>query len=339
MSDQYTRITTGGSVLAKTEPVVGLLFGFHKCNNSAETVPIPPSKKTQSQFSLNVTDAEDVPVDRSENATTQIQLHQAVFPQHVVVGWYRVVAANANSQDGPTLQDLELSQQLQQQYQQQDLQHEITENPFVFALLQVNKEDSSSQNNSYKKNADDHDDNNDDDDDELPLQLFQVDTARGVLVGLDWKLETAPAERIVVERVMRQEEHSNDPTKAHPKFLQATTSLQRSIEALHERVLVLEQFLLEYGTSIEHAPLVRQIYGLLLSVGVIAAASNEGTTTSATSINPCHSNNTNVLLQHVAALTQTVVAVQQYTDKIRAIHTASIAAGTHASASAAGTYP
>ena len=72
MSDQFTRISCGGSPLEKDAPVVGLLFG-NKDNGV-----------------LQIQDADDIPTDTLDTTTLQVGLHRAVFPQHSVVGWYRV---------------------------------------------------------------------------------------------------------------------------------------------------------------------------------------------------------------------------------------------------------
>jgi len=316
MSDQYTRITTGGSPLPKTEPVVGLLFGRYVSETN----------------NLSVTDAEDVPINRSEKATTQVRLHQAVFPQHSVVGWYRVTKVD----DAPTPEDLLLSEQLKKHYQQEpDGTSTGTTTtiypPFLFTLLQVKDETKGNQHN--KKDEDE--------DDELPLQIFKVDSTQRVLVGFDndWKLDTATAERIAVERVMKEQPPSStksnngdtggEKSKQPPKFVAATLPIQQSVAALQDRLAVVEDFLTATarGTTPLDPALLRQVQGLLLSVGPMAAAAtaappnnnSKGSSTSNASTTTTLQQ-TDELLQQLTVLAQTVTAVQQYTDKVRAVH-------------------
>ena len=305
MSDQYTRITTGGSPLPKTEPVVGLLFGRYVSETN----------------NLSVTDAEDVPINRSEKATTQVRLHQAVFPQHSVVGWYRVTKVD----DAPTPEDLLLSEQLKKHYQEEPDETSTTTTtttsnpPFLFTLLQVKDE---------TKGKDE------DEDDELPLQIFKVDSTHRVLVGFDndWKLDTATAERIAVERVMKEQPPSStknnngdtggEKLKQPPKFVAATLPIQQSVAALQDRLAVVEDFLTAtaHGTIPLDPALLRQVQGLLLSVGPMAAAATAANSESSTSDATSTQTTSDELLQQLTVLAQTVTAVQQYTDKVRAVH-------------------
>eukprot|EP00545_Synedropsis_sp_CCMP1620_P001147 CAMPEP_0119009790 /NCGR_PEP_ID=MMETSP1176-20130426/4604_1 /TAXON_ID=265551 /ORGANISM="Synedropsis recta cf, Strain CCMP1620" /LENGTH=289 /DNA_ID=CAMNT_0006962365 /DNA_START=75 /DNA_END=947 /DNA_ORIENTATION=- len=154
MSDQYTRITTGGSPLPKDAPVVGLLFGLLEEGGGKK---------------LEVLDAEEIPTDLSETTKTQISLHQAVFPQHVVIGWYRV-----STESTPTADDLAITQRLTQHFGDH----------FLLCFTQT-----------------------DGDVDSLPMTLYSVEN--DVLVALDdWKLETSEAEKIAVETVVRQQPES-----------------------------------------------------------------------------------------------------------------------------------
>lgn len=341
MADQFTRITTGGSALSRHEPVVGLLFGVTDGTDGGSN-----------SSSRSVTDAEDVPIANGSPAkcAQQVQLHRAVFPQHAVVGWYRVAdaAADANSNNnnaaGPTPEDLLLSTQLQKQYYDDSNSSEM---PFLFALLQVNNSSSESEQDA---------------DAELPLQLFAVDAARNVLVGVDdWKLETATAERLAVERVMKEDNHnhssknskdddnSNSDNSNHNHiFVQATQPVQRSVQALQERWAVIEDYLQATAQGTVTAPdaaLLRQIQGLLLSVGPLAASaaaapsSSTGTTADAAAAVNNKNNNATLtsddLLQQLTLLAQTVTAIQQYSDKVKVVHDAGYGGGSASSSSSA----
>jgi len=252
MADQYTRITCGGSPLDRTDPVVGLLFG-----------------SDQEGHQLQITDAEDIPVDASEAATRQVSLHRAVFPQHKVVGWYR-----ASLDDQPVPNDLVLTKQLQEHYQ----------GPLIFALLQVPTDASEK--------------------DELPLTVYELSSDQRVLVNLErWTLQTSDAERIAVERVVREQPQR----QSRSVFVEQTKSYQQSLLAIQERLAILVQFLRDTqdGKIPVHHALLRQVQGLLLELGPISA------TTVASQPD---------ILQQLAVLAKTVDTVQEYTDKFRIVH-------------------
>ena len=371
MSDQYTRITTGGSPLPVTQPVVGLLFGH-------QPQPSNTSSNSSSGGVVVVTDAEDAPLENIPQATTQIQLHQAVFPHHVVVGWYRVVREN-NKTTAPTEEDLYLSLQLQKQYGTTLPPHPDSRNssdsapqdnsnnneeqlPFLFALLPVEAHDNNNNNNNNS------DDNPTDAESELPLQIFAVDATRQVLVGMDdWKLETAVAERIAVERVMKEPASSlqqqqpdsgkDDPTSNNMArqaslLVQATLPMQHSIQVMHDRWGRVQEYLEAMATTNDDADpvLLRQIQGLLLSMGPIAAAAPSSSLFSAAAADDVSSNahsdgeektadagSVDDLLQQLSLLAKTVTTIQQYTDKVKLMHDAApLPANSSASANPVG---
>jgi hypothetical protein len=144
MTDQYTRVRCGSSALSADAPVMGLLLGadgiIYDSHELAQTDTVAP----------------------------QVALHQAVFPQHQVVGWYRVA-----SEPGP--EDYYLTQQLQALY--------APHRSFILALLTVEDEETK----------------------ELPLSFFQLGDQ--ALFALEkWELSTNPAERIALEHSVRSSE-------------------------------------------------------------------------------------------------------------------------------------
>ncbi|CAB9527752.1 signalosome complex subunit 6 [Seminavis robusta] len=313
MSDQYTRITCGGSALSKDDPVVGLLFG--------------QMIKTEDDLSiLKVVDADDIPTDRSETAKTQISLHHAVFPLHDVVGWYRV----GNSEE-PTANDLRLTQELKAHYQKPD-------QPFFFSLLHVR---SSPNNNNGNNNKEKDDMKNDD---ELPLNLYEIQNihdASEVLVGVDnWSLETSEAERIAVERVVREQpqqdikasNNSNDtnneelPTQASP-YVNYMTSVEHSLQAMQDRIKVIMDYLESMGKG-EIPPnpsLMRQIEGLILQLGPLQASLESNSNNRNSQDNPYQlqqsmSDEDAELFSHLAAVAKAVQSVHSYTEKFRTLH-------------------
>mmetsp|Transcript_15470 Transcript_15470/g.21547 ORF Transcript_15470/g.21547 Transcript_15470/m.21547 type:complete len:438 (+) Transcript_15470:29-1342(+) len=259
MSDQYTRVTCGGSPLSCDAPVVGLLFGKMESAKDHQQQQQAQSQSQQQAASedgkssnlegsgvgggttLEIRDAEDIPTEISENTAQQISLHQAVFPQHHVVGWYRVAKKNTkkNSKDPqgdskvssadaavvvedtvmtPTEQDLLLTKQLQHHYASKDT---TTPGGFIFGLLQVPSDEeiaNTAQSSSSSSNSGD----------QLPLSVYQVKTlpssssessaSTSFLYALEnWQLETSEVERIAVERVVReqpQHHHSTASSKA-----------------------------------------------------------------------------------------------------------------------------
>ena len=136
-------------------------------------------------------------------------------------------------------------------------------------------------------------------DDTLPLQLFRLDGT--VLVAVpEWHLTTAAAaERIAVERVLRDKPAAPEEATAQA-WMALDTRLQQVVEYLSTTV----------GTTPtpEQLELWRQVQGLLVQAHLLRAQ----TTTSA---------NTNPILpQQVAVLAKTVDSIAWYTDKFRLVH-------------------
>lgn len=297
MSDQFTRITCGGSALSKDAPVVGLLFG-HSLKDG-----------------LQIVDADDIPTDRSEAAKSQVSLHHAVFPLHDVVGWYRV----GNSEE-PTGGDLRLTQELKAHYQ------DGADKPFVFSLLQVKPSKEGKEDPNMKDEGND--------DDELPLNLYevQVNDQSPVLVGVEnWSLQTSEAERIAVERVVREqpqqdlqagaksgkEETEVEAAASQPSpYNNYMSSVQSSLQAMDDRVKTIIDYLERMGKG-EIPPnysLLRQIQGLTLQLGPLQQASSGPKLQKAPSAKDAE------LLSHLAAIAKTVQSVHSYTEKFRTLH-------------------
>lgn len=344
MSDHYTRVTTGGSVLPRTAPVVGVLFG--------QLAAVTDSPSTTTMAAVRIVDAEDIPLqnhsnknDGSDTNNTKdddiskaVQLHQAVFPQNVVVGCYRVTATPSEPTADDTRQFLALQQQ----------QQTTTSSCRYLGLLHV-QPDATTNSNTI--------DDDDDDDDELPppLQLFQWNSEHQVWVAVeDWHLHTAAAaERIAVERVLMMSQNSsssssstttnNNTTKQKPQQPggeKATTTtagndndkdeddpLQQAWMALDKRLRQLEEYLQSTAISADtttinptHLEMWRQIQGVILQAHLLRSTTNA---------NAVNTTNT-TLLEQVAALAKTVDAIAWYTDKFRIVHEVK---GTSAAAS------
>lgn len=224
MSDQYTRISCGGSPLSKDAPVVGLLFG------------------TRDEGTLKIIDADDIPTEVSDATKQQIALHQAVFSQHAVVGWYRVSVDNQ-----PTANDVHLTQTMKQ--------HFAPNGRFVFSLLQVKSES-----------------------EDLPLSLYELDTSSTspVLIATEnWQLETSEPERIGVERVVREQTRSNqkDSEDSYSAFGSQVTTIQQSLQCMNERLALLITYLekTEKGEIPANPSLLRQVKALVCQLGPLMA--------------------------------------------------------------------
>jgi hypothetical protein len=273
MSDQYTRISCGGSPLDSDAPVVGLLFGG----------------KDKEQV-LQIQDADDINTDTSEASSLQVELHRAVFPQHSVVGWYRV----ALNDEDPNASDLQTTKLLRQHYAPSSL--------FCFCLLQVQKQKKEKSLDTMSK--------------DLPINIYEIHEvdSRSVLLGLsDWKLETSEPERIAVEKVMKERPLAAEGSKAHNSYVSNSKSIQTSLQSMKERVALLISFLRmsqEGKIPINHN-LLRQVQTLLHCLGPLGE-----------SVEKVGSGNTYDadLLSHLAAVAKTVSAVQSYTDKFRLVY-------------------
>ena len=265
MSDQYTRIRYGGSPLDASAPVVGLLFGKqqqqsveHNHNNNKKNSDgvTTTSTTTTTTTTCYVEDAGDIPL---EDAQKQIDLHQAVFPKHQVIGWYKVVLADngdgggGDDQTEPTIEDLQQTQQIQSLYQlgvqqkkddpnaMDDSTSSFSPTNTFFGLLHVpsmkktsndkNKKEAMETEGGEGKSEDvgvgEEDD--EDDEDELPLTLYRLDQEQGgaaavSLVALhSWSLHTSESERIAVQRVMREKAVTTTTTTTTTETTTTTT--------------------------------------------------------------------------------------------------------------------
>ena len=368
MSDQYTRITSGGSPLDKSSPVVGLLFGLDEERYVASSTQSAQSSSTTTTATtttvLQIKDADDIPVEISDASKLQVELHTAVFPQHRVVGWYRVSSSSVggdnvddNSDDEPTAQDLQITQQLKSHYASStddDPNNNNNNNKsFCFCLLNVQKE----QQKQKKKKNDGEDtkmkssDEDDDEDgsitlnNELPINLFELkdivkssgdsDTT-AVLVNIpDWQLETSDAERIAVERVMNEKpSEAEDGSPSHNPYIVQTKSLQLSLKSMKDRVKVIIECLeqMQDGAIPPDPSLLRQIQSLVSSLGPLSTLADsrhvDGLDSAAGHYNDNNHNSNNAaaaaddveFLSHLAVVAKTVSAVQSYTEKFRVMH-------------------
>jgi len=328
MSDQYTRISSGGSPLDNTAPVVGLLFGL--CDNNSNTNNDDDNNKNknnnnsshakcnQDDSFIQVLDADDIPVDVSDASTLQVDLHMAVFPKHKVVGWYRVSVEN----EEPTSDDLSITQILKEHYAPSDL--------FCFCLLKV-QSTTQQQNRDDGIAADDEMKMSDDDVErvtttdtlskDLPINLYEIYNIKNkgspILIGLsNWELDTSPSERISIERVMKDrpsELGDGVGVSSNNPYILETKAMQHSLTSMKDRVHVLVSYLedVQIGKSIADPIVLRQIQQIVSSLGPLSSlanTSNEG------------EDDDVQMLAHLAIVARTVNTIQSYTEKFRVMN-------------------
>lgn len=307
----------------RNAPVVGLLFGIVSPDNSHTTTL--KSDTASTAYHLQITDADDIPTDSSEAAARQVSLHQAVFPQHSVIGWYRVASpSEATGRGGvvPSADDLRLTRTLEQHYStlERNKQNETESNlahdssavphPFIFALLEAPVANETVAVEEGEENEDD---------DLLPLTLYKLHADQSVLEALqEWKLETSDPERIAVERVIREQPQrpaeASGPASAAAEahYTYVTEEIDTSLQAIYTRLTIVANFLqdMQSGKLPVNYALLRQCQGLLLQMGPLATPPRTHAAASSSS------------LVHIGMLAKTVDAVQTYSDKFRILQEA-----------------
>ncbi len=312
MSDQYTRITSGGSPLDKNAPVVGLLFGLSddedvvEKDDTGKTV----ASTTPQQACIRVLDADDIPVEVSETSKLQINLHTTVFPKHKVVGWYKVVAQPENEEMEPTEEDLSITKSLQESYAGDESDF------FCFCLLKVQQklsDDEMKTEDSGGTSANTTTLNK-----ELPIHLYELKEYESVpiLLGVsNWQLETSPAERISVERVLKEKPNASSgesSSTTNSSYFLETKAMQHSLVSMKDRVGVLGKYLSEIQKG-ERSPdpdVLRQIQQIVSSLGVLSSLA-ETTKEEEEDVE---------LLAHLAIVARTVNTLQSYTEKFRVMN-------------------
>ena len=154
---------------------------------------------------------------------------------------------------------------------------------------------------------------------ELPINLYELhdleNTSTTILLGLsNWQLETSPAERIAVERVMKERPSElGDGSPSHNPFVLETKAMQHSLVSMKDRVQVLATYLEEIQggkRQMDHG-LLRQIQQIVCSLGPLsslAATTNEGEEEDVQ------------MLAHLAIVARTVNTIQSYTEKFRVMN-------------------
>ena len=301
ISDHYTRISTGGSVLPPTSATIGLLFGHKETFSNeciitiidAEEVETSPDPSTSTLTALQMT-----------HIQTKIELHQKVFPQHQVVGWYKVIQGTTTNEeeDGalPTPHDINIHNGWMREF-----------NPQPVFLLMDSSERKSYQNKAGNTDGEDAREKLDRDE-ELPIALYEIMNGTGdggsgsAFVNLEFGLETFGPERIAVEKVFRTKpkaltnpstsigadvqttsstadskpapapapapatsEHTNTPQITEAEL--HIQSLVKSVDAMNARVAILLDFLhkTKDGSIEPNHELLRQVMSLVKQLPLV----------------------------------------------------------------------
>lgn len=248
---------------------MGLLFGYY--SNANGNGNGNGNNGGSSSRDVSIVDAEEMqyPTMSSSNISgdddshraailQKIELHQKVFPQHKVVGWYRVTKDNdANSMadnDGdddvmPTEDDLRMNQTEMARYcrgssnndsggnghgEIEDGEQEGVETP-LFVLMNASKTTDSGDSKKKPSSSTTSTTNNASEemevDEELPLTVYETlstsetgGNSGAVFVNVDFELETYEPERIAVEKVFKTQPSKSSATTQQQQSSSSTTS-------------------------------------------------------------------------------------------------------------------
>lgn len=241
ISDHHTRVVTGGSALPPSAPVVGLLFGYyHSADGSSGS----------SGRDVSIVDAEEMVYPKTDNDShraailLKIELHQKVFPQHKVVGWYRVQGKQGddnamNVEVLPSEEDLRMNQSEMIRYCSSSSssgegsaggEDEDVESPLFVLMNAVPK--SSDNGRDKKPSSSSNAEEEMELDEELPLTVYEslADQAGAgggaVFVNADFELETYEPERIAVEKVFKTQPSKSAAASAAASSKDAASAKQ-----------------------------------------------------------------------------------------------------------------
>lgn len=230
ISDHYTRAKSGGSPLCSTTPVIGLLFGY------------------QENLTIHIMDSiemEDYPSEaHSPHIQTNIELHQTVFKNHEVMGWYRIALESQADE-----QDLNITHVPIRKYNENPLFLLVSSNPT--SVSDHDRLNSSNNNIEHEEKQ------------ELPILLYETYvTNEGPVAfrNLEFDVDTHEPERIAVDKVFNTQPHvSPAPSQLDLQF----QSLSSSLLSLDARITILLAYLETNTLTHEDYPLLRSIDSLL----------------------------------------------------------------------------
>eukprot|EP00978_Attheya_sp_CCMP212_P044562 scaffold314411_cov47-Attheya_sp.AAC.1 len=339
ISDHCTRVRAGGSALASTSPVLGILFGYQEglvvTIVDAEEIEYTHSSTPGTQFGGGT---EEEQVAHKQSIQTKIVLHQKVFTRHEVVGWYRV---SDEEHATPTEEDLRMNT---------GVMRDFNESPIFVLMSDTNTASNNTSNHSSRTTAKLASSEGQEAreqlerDERLPLSIYETlvtisgeeNTARAVFVNMEFELETYGPERIAVETVFKSRPGSNK-SKPSSKEKQAANqesmdnisleesgldrqmeSVTTSISSMNARVAILLDFLTKTrnGDIPPNHALLRQVDGLVRQLPAKLTKSSEFT----------NEYQDMMTLSYLAAVAQTTRIVQGYTEKFDLIHNPDVGA-------------
>ena len=178
----------------------------------------------------------------------KIELHQKVFPQHKVVGWYRVQKYDENSMNVdnnigvmPSEEDLRMNQTEMARYcigsgGENGGSEDDAESP-LFVLMNAAKTAEDSNNSGEKKPSSSGNNASEEMevDEELPLTVYETlatnDGTSAVFVNADFELETYEPERIAVEKVFKTQPSKSGVASAAKDAAAATGGNEGEVSA------------------------------------------------------------------------------------------------------------
>lgn len=234
MVDHHTRVR--GSMTSCSTSTIGLLFGTEgHSSNLNVTISVIDSEEVE-----NIRNS-ILESDQAGRIRTKIQLHEKVFPQHKVVGWYRVVDDQDVSSSNASIDVNKYSRDMQLIPNDLDFNihngwmKEFHENP-IFMLMNTSKKNHARRDDSaildaelsYESIAKHSEASRKklDDDEQLPLAMYEnVMTKSGgmAFLNLEFDLEIFEPERIGVEKVLQSQKpiaqfrNRQLPTNRHDK--------------------------------------------------------------------------------------------------------------------------
>ena len=353
MSDQFTRIRCGGSPLDASAPVEGILFGqgmnstnSNNSNTSITSIPDAgdiPLDDAQTQIDLHrAVFPQQYPV-----GWYKVVVHDATTDDH----------PNADTAE-PTLADLQQTIRVAQAYvNKSNVNEESVVTPTLLGILQVPSMTNQTKQPSSHKNDDDDEDEEELpltlyqlSRDHKSLQAlpngWQLTTATSERVAVQRVMrekatamndneEDTPAHQTAVSSdntaatttntpsFIWRDSHAWQVTRQSETLVPHMDDLRESIHAIDHRLTKLLVVLQQQQQQQQHSPsswaLVRQIHGLLLQLGPIAATCppKVGNSTTLNNDNNNDNNNSHQLFSQVAQLAQAVDSVTLYAEKCK----------------------
>ena len=278
---------------------------------------------------------------------TKIELHQKVFPNHEVIGWYRV---SKDVDGGPTEEDLRMNNGKMREYNESPLfvlMNSGTPETPIDGKKKSNGESGSSAGEKAREKLER--------DEQLPLSIYETlvtvnageeeAQARAVFVNLEFELETFEPERIAVEKVFKtQPSLSSVTTTAKTQLSESEKlgtvgederktaskatappsgldmhlqSIQSSIQAMNTRIAVLIDFLkkTQCGEVLPNYNLLRQVDGLVRQLPFVMSSSN-----SQLSHEFDNEYDDMLMLSYMSLVANAAKAVQGYTEKFNVVY-------------------